>query len=793
MRKTKIRLILIIAFAIHIQTNAQIVDNKSSLTIEQIMQGEKFVGYSPTNIKWSDDSKTIYFDWNPDGEPLRSKYKINISNPKNIEKVGIDELRAISNSGDWNDDYTQKVYSKNGDIFLFDLNQNTTRQITNTLDSEYYTYFSNDEQYLIYTSDNNIFLWNIENGTTEQITDFRNGNARGESSKPDYQEWLYNDQLQYFDVLRERKMKREMREQLRDTLRPERPLTIFYGKKRISNMTVSHDLNYVTFRLTKSANGERTNYMDFVTESGYAENRGARVKVGTPQETYEFGIYDRNRDTFYMVDVTQIEGIYDKPAYMELYHNDTSAYNPKFEKPRSVIMHGPFYSPKGENALLDIRAMDNKDRWLMNLDLKSGEMELLDRQHDDAWIGGPGIGGWDYYPGNLGWISDNQFFYQSEETGFSHLYCMNVKTKAVKQLTEGKFEIIEANLSKDKKTFFITANKESAHEHHFYKMPSKGGKMVKITTQKGGNEITISPNEEWLAIRHSTSNRPWELYLMKNESGATEQQITTSMSDEFQTYNWRKPEIVRFTAEDGAKVPARIYKPENPNGAAVIFVHGAGYLQNVHEWWSNYYREYMFHNLLTDNGYTVLDIDYRASEGYGRDWRTAIYRHMGGKDLSDQVDGAKYLVETHGIDAERVGIYGGSYGGFITLMAMFNEAETFKSGAALRSVTDWAHYNHPYTNNILNTPVTDSIAYRKSSPIYFAEGLEGNLVILHGMVDNNVQFQDVVRLSQRLIELGKDNWEMAVFPVEGHGFQEPASWTDEYKRIFKLFQTTLRE
>ena len=196
---------------------------------------------------------------------------------------------------------------------------------------------------------------------------------------------------------------------------------------------------------------------------------------------------------------------------------------------------------------------------------------------------------------------------------------------------------------------------------------------------------------------------------------------------------------------------------------------------------------------MADSAFLVIDRVYRTSEGYGRDWRTAIYRHMGGKDLSDQVDGAKYLVETHGIDAERVGIYGGSYGGFITLMAMFNEAETFKSGAALRSVTDWAHYNHPYTNNILNTPITDSIAYRQSSPIYFAEGLEGNLVILHGMVDSNVQFQDVVRLSQRLIELGKNNWEMAVFPVEGHGFQEPASWTDEYKRIFKLFQTTLRE
>ncbi|HEA28450.1 MAG TPA: S9 family peptidase, partial [Leeuwenhoekiella sp.] len=150
-----------------------------------------------------------------------------------------------------------------------------------------------------------------------------------------------------------------------------------------------------------------------------------------------------------------------------------------------------------------------------------------------------------------------------------------------------------------------------------------------------------------------------------------------------------------------------------------------------------------------------------------------------------------YLVENYGINSEKVGIYGGSYGGFITLMAMFNEPETFQAGAALRSVTDWAHYNHGYTANILNEPADDPIAYRRSSPIFFAEGLKGDLLIEHGMVDTNVHFQDVVRLSQRLIELGKKDWEMAIFPVESHGFVEPSSWTDEYRRILKLFNESL--
>jgi len=164
---------------------------------------------------------------------------------------------------------------------------------------------------------------------------------------------------------------------------------------------------------------------------------------------------------------------------------------------------------------------------------------------------------------------------------------------------------------------------------------------------------------------------------------------------------------------------------------------------------------------------------------------------MGGKDLDDHVDGAKWLVEHQGIDPKRIGIYGGSYGGFITLMAMFTAPDVFAAGAALRPVTDWAHYNHGYTSNILNIPQEDTVAYRRSSPIYHVEGLKGALLICHGMVDVNVHFQDAVRLVQRLIELKKENWELAIYPVEDHGFVEPTSWMDEYKRILKLFEVNL--
>jgi dipeptidyl aminopeptidase/acylaminoacyl peptidase len=437
------------------------------------------------------------------------------------------------------------------------------------------------------------------------------------------------------------------------------------------------------------------------------------------------------------------------------------------------------------------RAVDNKNRWIMHLDAATGKTKILTTISDDAWVGGPG--GF-----SLGWLPDNKrVYFQSERDGFSHLYIVSIDGGEPIQLTSGKFEISDVSISEDKTKFYFTSSEGSFFERNLYSMPLNGGARTKLTTMAGNNDATVSPDESKLAIVRSFANKPPELYIAPNKPGTTEaeiKEITSSPTDEWRSHNWIVPPIVEIKARDGATVYGRLYKPANykQGGPAVVFVHGAGYLQNVHNWWSTDYSEYMFHHLLVEKGYAVLDIDYRASSGYGRDWRTGIYRFMGGKDLTDHVDAAKYLVDEHGVDSRRIGIYGGSYGGFITLMAMFTTPDVFAAGAALRPVTDWAHYNNGYTGNILNLPQNDPEAYRKSSPIYHAAGLKGALLISHGMVDVNVHYQDSVRLAQRLIELRKEDWELASYPVEDHGYVQPTSWADQYKRIFKLFETNLK-
>jgi len=281
----------------------------------------------------------------------------------------------------------------------------------------------------------------------------------------------------------------------------------------------------------------------------------------------------------------------------------------------------------------------------------------------------------------------------------------------------------------------------------------------------------------------------------RNGEGLAE--LTDTRTPAFRAREWIAPEYVQVPSKHGAgTIWGKYYGPKKMEPGRtypiVMFVHGAGYLQNVSTRYPNYFREQMFHNMLVQRGYIVLDLDYRASEGYGRVWRTDIYRRMGTPELQDYLDGLDWLVATKQGDRAHAGMYGGSYGGFMTFMALFKQPGVFKAGAALRPVSDWSQYNHEYTANILNTPELDPEAYKISSPIEYASGLQDHLLIAHGMIDDNVFFRDSVMMTQRLIELRKDHWVLAPYPLERHGFTHPDSWYDEYRRILELFDATLQ-
>ncbi|MDX1937379.1 MAG: prolyl oligopeptidase family serine peptidase [Flavihumibacter sp.] len=799
------KLLLLVTALLPLYLPAQ--QKTEKLTVEKIMSDPRWMGSSPSNTQWSENSQQLYFRWNPNSEAADSLYYISLTDKKPVKATATQTQEWLSTGNFiYTADRNAYVYAKEGDVFFVDLKKKINRRITSTTDAEAAPRFSFNETKVVYTRNQNLYAWDIASGETLQLTNIKSSDATSNTAPRAagnftpragttnaQEEWLKNDQLQYLQVLKERKENRDKATAYNNTLpKPKELRSIAIDDKFLNGLTISPDGRFISYGLIKRAAGGRNTIIpDYVTESGFTTDINGRTKVGAPQSSSEFFIYDRQKDTVYALNTSSIPGIKDLPDYLADYPKQAEERKKKNAN-RSVSVQNISWSPRGQYAVLEIRADDNKDRWLLLWDTATNGLKLLDRQRDEAWIAGPGIG----FGRNTGWVTETDFWFQSEASGYSHVYTVNVASLEKKALTSGNYEVQQVQLSNDKKYFYIATNEVHPGERQFYRLTIATQKQERITTLTGSNMVSVSPDEKYLAILYSYTNKPWELYLQENKPGGKLEQITNkAQSAAFAAYPWRDAEVITFTARDGATVYARLYKPAAPhaNKPAVVFVHGAGYLQNAHKWWSSYFREYMFNNLLADNGYYVLDIDYRGSAGYGRNCRTGIYRHMGGKDLTDQVDGINWLVKNYGVNPGHVGIYGGSYGGFITLMGLFTQPDAFAAGAALRSVTDWANYNHGYTSNILNEPFTDSLAYRRSSPFYFAEGLKGNLLMCHGMVDVNVHFQDIVKLSQRLIELGKNNWELAVYPMEDHGFVEPSSWTDEYKRIFNLFETVLKK
>jgi dipeptidyl aminopeptidase/acylaminoacyl peptidase len=759
-------------------------------------------------------------------------------------------------AGELSKDKTLTVFAEEGDVFLYDHRAGRRRRITSTTEAEQNPRFTHDQKRIYFTRQNNLYVLPLEGGgALEQLTDIRVGGGgaqqagrqggASEQRGTESQEFLKREERALLEAVRERAENRERLEARRKEREKRKPFNLPAGQN-VFNLTLSPDGRFVVATVNEPASGaKQTIVPNYVTESAYTEDIPARTKVGDLQgRTRQVVISTETGDAKNVEHgqrevAPQVRTSTEQNATERVQRERGDAQQPQVAAPRTqadqaaqqtgqtgqtgqqqqqtqqqtgqqgtqqpprtqtergaepqqrdreVQLFQLQWSDDGSRAALLARSADNKDRWVMTLDPETGRTRVVAHTHDEAWTGGPGAF-------TLGWLPDNRtVYFISERDGYAHLYAAAVDGGEPRQLTSGQFEVSDVRLSNDKTKFYFTSSEGGPFERHLYSMPVGGGPRTRLTTMAGNNIAEISPDESALAFVHSYSNRPWELYLTELAPGAQARQVTTSPTPEFFTYNWIDPPIVNFRARDGATVHARLYKPANwrRGGPAVLFVHGAGYLQNVHKWWSNYYREYMFHHLLMERGYVVLDIDYRGSAGYGRDWRTGIYRHMGGKDLTDHVDGVQYLVREHGVDPKRVGIYGGSYGGFITFMAMFTTPDVFAAGAALRPVTDWAHYNHPYTSNILNLPQKDQEAYKRSSPIYHAEGLKGALLICHGMVDVNVHFQDSVRLVQRLIELRKENWELAVYPVEDHAFERETSWADEYKRVLKLFTEHLR-
>ncbi len=726
--------------------------------IDLVMLGEDYSGAAPRGIRWSLDGSALLFDWKRWNEEERGTYRYDVARHL-LERLPEDEDPPFADTDVlWAPGGGKGVAARDGDLFLVSGKGSVLRRLTDTQARETARVWSPDGRQIVFGRGDELFALDLEQTALRQLTRF--GPAKKEKPKKGADaEFLAGEERRLLRLV-DQWLRKEKRGEDKEERRRQKKGALYEIPKgfEVASVRVGPLLDRLYVVLRKKRKTTATLVPKYVTKDGYVATTKARPKVGS----------HRGPERLVTIDIATGKA------------QDVALPSGK----REARVFGIRFSESGRHAVCTVRTWDNKDLYLISLE--EGKAKPIQHVHDDAWVLYDFGGG--FLPGR------EVVWFTSEKTGFRHVYTHDFQSGETRALTAGEWLVDRARYHRGLNRIVIHTTEVSPFERHAYLLDPATGVRERITEKEGWHEVVISPDGRSIAERYSFSNIPWEVYISDLQRRELGLRVTKSPSPAFSGRDWHVPAIERFRARDGTLVPMRVYAPDDPQpgGPAVVFVHGAGYLQNVHKRWSSYDREYMFHNLLRDAGYWVVDVDYRGSAGYGRDWRCAIYRRMGGKDLTDQVDAVTWLIENKGVAADRVGIYGGSYGGFITLMALFRTPDVFACGAALRPVTDWAHYNHGYTANILNVPKDDPEAYRFSSPIWHAQGLRGRLLICHGLVDDNVQVQDVMRLVQRLIELRKSGWELALYPVERHGFRDPASWADEYRRIRALFRESLK-
>lgn len=777
---------------------AQPGDDTHGITLEKIMSDPEWIGIFPERSYWSDDGGSVMFYRDQPGKDIEDLVQLDLETTQ--ERVVSLAERSSMTQTRWvyNRDRTMRVCSRGGDLFLADIAAGDTVRLTRTTQTEGSPFFVNGSRAIGYVLGGNWFVLDLDDASLRQLADIRFEDEP--SDDEDEEGYLDEQQERLFSTIAERQQREQDRDDLRDEVREANNGDVpgpFYLGKGIERrrQAVSDDGRFIAVVASKPLpDAERDTMPAYVTEDGYVSTSRVRHKVGVRNASEErLFVVDTVGESWSEVDLSGLPGLTDDPlAFLREPKTDEveSTEDQVEPKPRAMGLSWLAFRPGSHTLVLQARSRDNKDRWIVSVEPGAEEAvaESVFRESTDGWIN------WRSTAGS--WTSDGSvYWFLSEASGYSHIHAYD--GSSVRQITRGEHEYWDVAETATPAVLCARTNSPDPSVYEVARV-SLVDDSVELLTDFGSvvERFRVSPDGDDLLLEVSTNDHPSELFVQEMALLAEPRRLTRSVTNAFATMPWIKPEYVDIPIRNGSSIRGRIYSFDSGGSEetkpAVIFVHGAGYTQNIDRGWPYYFREMMFHSLLAYKGYVVADIDFQASAGYGREFREAIYRNMGGPEIEDMVDTADWLASTYNVDPARVGTYGGSYGGFLAIMAVFKEPRAFNAAAALRPVTDWAHYNHGYTSNILNTPDIDPEAYERSSPIEFAEGFEGGLLICHGMLDDNVLVQDTIRLQQRLIELEKQDWEVALYPLEGHGFVEPSAWLDEYRRILKLFETRLR-
>jgi len=771
--------LLVFGFCISLNANAQ------NLTVRDIMAEPSIAGMRVEGEKLSPDGSKVAYLWNAEGKMPRDLYLVSTSGGEPQRLLGPRDLPAPErparenklNYGvdvrdqfardrenqigglEWSPDSKKLLFTQSGDIYVLTLGESKPKRYTKTQSPEFGARFLDNDR-ILFQQTGNVFVLNTADATLVQLT--REANQQNFIS--------------------------------------------------VQNVSATKDAKMIAYAVSDTSKNRALIVPNYIDEFVQA----SPVRRGWSEQKVFVTPADGSRERPFEIKLPASEGV---------------------SNFRRIV-----WAADNRSLIVDRNDKDTKRRQLFyihNVGSKDEQVILVTEETDDKWQA-PLSSIIEPNPKDA-----SQLFFCSEKDGYNHIYLATLQKRVaepnpsgevrqenpsdpgyssavdIKQVTKGNWQVEWAKwivsgqhivyMSTERGTgerdFFVIESSTGQKYDAFNMMRSENGEIAN-TRQRGikSNPQMDDQNEQpRLLYGNSRWNAPEDLFVYPRICPRCGRQfdplqLTRTIPEAFTKRTWNEPKFIDIPSRDGKQIKSKIYLPTGFNPKQkypmVIFVHGAGYLQNTINGWNNYYREFMFNELLVQKGYVVLDIDYRGSAGYGRDWRTDVYDFLGGKDYDDHLDAIDYTIKNYAVDPKKVGVYGGSYGGFMAEMLAFRAPEKIAAAAALRPVADWKNYyasSPGYTAQRLGFPDKNPEAYKRSSPISYADGLKTHLLILHGLSDTNVHVQDSMQLVEKLVRLGKTPYfETMFYPSEDHGFVRPESWTDEYERILAFFEKHLK-
>ncbi len=685
---------------------------KGGMTLREMFTRPLVYGTDAASLKWSSDGSAVAFLWNNEGGPLKDIY---ISASKHPEPRRLTDVSALAPLPVEDDERPKD------DVEYAEVMQ------TGVTDFDWLTKDGGDEQELVYICRGNLFRIKTSDPKPIRLTKCSMGMG-GLQVSPDGKRigFLMNSNVWSYDT----------------TTGGIAQLT-FFGKSQVSVLRYSWspDSKWIAVEVQDSSMFETIRMPDYTPENEVKINELRRNNAGKARAKVRFGIIPA-------------EG--GKIARIKLAGLETSVGT---DTGTDVWTHGITWTQDSSRLLITYTSSGLTDWHLISVEPgKEADAVELYSETTEPWSD------WSFPAPS----PDSRFVYfLSYKTGWRRLYRVPIAGGEAEEITHGDYDITGIIVPKKSERLLFTANHPYPTEQQVFAVGFEGGEPERVSPE-GFTWTSVAPSDDGksLAFLSSTVMVPYELYIQWD--GKPAEKVTTTPLSGFSKI--AKPQVKRFTFKnesDGAEVYARMTLPHNfdPSRRYPVVL-TCVYAGQAKEGFGRY--QLLDAYMANEMGYILVSVDLRASMGYGKDFFYGYHKSLGIVDAWECVSCANYLKALPYIDGERIGIWGGSYGGFLVLMVMCNHPGVFHTGISWKPVTDWRNYWDGYIAPRLRRPEDDPEIYKATSPVFHAAGLEGNLLLVHGMLDDNVLFQDAVWMIQKLIEAGK-YFDLAIYPRDDHG------------------------